>query len=230
MDRLINKNTYDLLFKDIDNLPEIESNSYQNLVTWRTIDYFTRINQFTFFENLIILYNNDNIKLNRISFNKKINKYQYKYKDKVITFDKISNYLEGEEFNKKLLSNDRLHDCVIGSLSLSQIFDNSKITTGYIVIDNKKMLHHVVELENKSKTYILDYTKNLYIEKEDYVKITNFIELSSLSGKEILDNLEIINLISSNFSLKFYLTFTKEILNDIEKNKFIFDKKRILTK
>lgn len=222
-----NENTYNLLFNGIYNPPNEESNSYDNYVTWQTIDYFTRIEEFTFFENLFNLTKYKVLKLNRIKYNKKKKQYEYKFNGTIIGFNKLSDYTENDKYDRELLSSNRHHKCINGCLNLNASVPNSRIVTGYITMNNEKHLHHIVEYDDKDKTYVFDYTRNLYIEKEQYIKITKFVEVNSSDRKNTLDNMQILELINPYFSLKTYFTFTDEILTDIKKNDFLFEDEKI---
>lgn len=222
-----NKNTYNLLFNGIYNLPNEESNSYDNFVTWQTIDYFTRIEEFTFFENLFNLAKYKDLKLNRIKYNKEKKQYEYKFNGNIIGFNKLSDFTENNKYDKELLSSKRHHNCINGCLRLDASIPNSRIVTGYVTMNNEKHLHHIVEYDDKGKTYIFDYTKNLYIEKEQYVKLTKFIEINFCNRKTTLDNMQTLGMINPYFSLKTYFTFTEEILNNIKKNDFLFQDDKI---
>ena len=41
----VNKNTYNLLFSDYHNLPQIDQGSYENEMAYYTIDYFTKLKE-----------------------------------------------------------------------------------------------------------------------------------------------------------------------------------------
>lgn len=67
----------------------------------------------------------------------------------------------------------------------------------------------------------LDWTKNLKITKEQYIELTNFVELSSFEGRKVIDDIEIIfkNL---NIGVKTYVVFRDELIRDMQKNPHIF--------
>ena len=46
-----------------------------------------------------------------------------------------------------------------------------------------------VEIEKRGKPYIIDYTKNLIMPKEQYFKLTNFEEIERISDEELFSDL-----------------------------------------
>ena len=79
--------------------------------------------------------------LNNIKIDKEKNNYKYINKDgKIISFDKLSKYIDDKALKKELTSNRRYHKCHSMSMVLSQNIKDSKILTGYIVYDGYKIL------------------------------------------------------------------------------------------
>lgn len=218
----INNNTYNLLFGDYDNLPKGEQGRYENVVAFATIDCFTKLQEKKIFTKLLkLFYKNTVINLDKITFNKDTKQYEYKNKDLIITFDKLSNCLEDKELIKELTSNKRYGECHRRSMSIAPSIEGSKIVTGYITIGNKKVLHSIIEYEYDGKTIVLDWTRNLKITREQYIELTKFVELSSFEGEKVIDDIEKIfrNL---NMGVKPYVVFRDELIRDMQKNKQIF--------
>ena len=221
----INFNTYQLLFDDI----EIkESNSFENKDNYlaRTaIEVFNKLNKIEekkIFINLYkLLLGSRKICLDKIIFNEKTKEYEYHDGDYVITFDKLSNYIDNLGLKIELLSNKRYHKCHERSYALAPVIEHSRIVTGYITRNHTKVLHSVIEIPKNDKIIIMDWTMNLYIEKEQYVALNDFIELSSFEGKKVIDDIEKIagNL---EIGLKPYLVFRNELMKDMERNPHIF--------
>ena len=80
-------------------------------------------------------------------------------------------------------------------------------------------LHSVVELELDGQVCILDWTKNLIINKKDYIILTGFNKISSISSKDIMKDSDLLNIF--DISLKTYTLFRDEIVSDLEKNVLI---------
>lgn len=170
---------------------------------------------------LKLFYKDTIIDLEKITFNQETKEYEYKDNDLRITFDKLSNCLEDKKLIKELMSNKRYHKCHSRAIDVSLSVESSKIVTGYITIGNKKTLHSIVEYEYNGKIWVLDWTRNLKITKEQYIELTNFVELSSFEGKKFIDDIEIIfgNL---NLESKPYVVFRDELVRDMQRNPHIF--------
>lgn len=97
------------------------------------------------------------------------------------------------------------------------------ILTGYIKENKGKYLHSIVEIEKKNEKYVIDYTKNIIMPKEQYVKLTSFEELERISDMEYLQHVQKIANIPG-IDLKVFTTFGKEIVKELEKNAFMLKK------
>ena len=129
-------------------------------------------------------------------------------------------------------SERRYGQCHEKSLELSMALPESYIVTGYVKANKGKYLHSIVEIEKKSEKYIIDYTKNIIMPKEQYVKLTSFEELERISDMEYLQHVQKIQDFTnvSKIDLKAYTTFGKEIAKELEKNTFMLDKDEELEK
>ena len=102
----------------------------------------------------------------------------------------------------------------MGLATVSKDFD---VLTGYENIAGGRYLHSVVETPYGK---IIDFTKNLVMSKEDYIKLTGFTVLERITNDELYRiHIKIIGL---NMNSKVLATFGSEILKDIEKNPSIF--------
>jgi len=218
----INNNTYNLLFRDYDNLPEEEQGSYENVVVYATIDRFTKLQEKKIFTKLLkLFYKNTIIDLDKITFNEETKQYEYKNNDLIITFDKLSNCFEDKDLIKELTSNKRYGECHSRAMNILPSIEGSRIVTGYITVGNKKVLHSVIEYEHDGKTIVLDWIRNLKITKEQYIELTKFVEFSSFEGRKVIDDIKIIfgNL---NIGVKPYVVFRDELIRDMQRNPHIF--------
>lgn len=215
---LINNNTYELLFSDFDNLPENESATYENTIALKTIECFTKLEETNIATKSVEV---ANIDLNKIIYNKEIDMFEYRNNDKVITFDRLSDHLQNKDLKKELMSKKRYRKCHERSMNIVPYIKNSKIVTGYVTTGNRKVLHSIIEYDVDNKTIVLDWIRNLYITKEQYVELTEFVELSSFDGRKVIDDSELItgNL---DITIKPYLVFREELMRDIKKNSQIF--------
>lgn len=218
----INNKTYELLFSDYENLPENESATYENTIALKTIECFTKLPETKIFSELIKkMYIRENIDLSNITYNKEIDMFEYRDRNRVITFDKLSDHLQEKDLKMELMSNKRYKKCHESSMILAPNIKGSKIVTGYVIIKNRKILHSIIEYDIHDKTIVLDWTRNLYITKEEYTDLTKFREVSSFSGEKVIDDGK---LIEGNIDIKIkpYLTFREELMRDIKKNLPIF--------
>lgn len=90
---------------------------------------------------LKLFYKNTIIDLDKIIFNEDTKQYEYKNNDLIVTFDKISNYIGDKKLIKELTSKKRYGKCHSRSMDISPYIEDSRIVTGYINIENKKVLY-----------------------------------------------------------------------------------------
>ena len=145
----------------------------------------------------------------------------YEYQDEVdiIDFDVISNHVKHRKEKKELTSYRRYGLCHERSIELSKKIIGSKVITGYINFYGNNYLHSVVEIERNNEKYILDWTKNLIIKKDDYINLTHFRETSEIKRESLLDDYILLDGI--DLPLKAYTLFRDEIVADLEKNTLI---------
>ena len=114
------------------------------------------------------------------------------------------------------------------TLGLTFGIPESNIVTGYEVIENAKVLHSVLEYKYKNKFYIIDYTKNIIMPREQYIELTKFKEIERISDLEYIEDLgKIYNF--PHLTYKVYVTFQKEIIREL-KSKALFEDDEISKK
>ena len=202
----INNMTYAILFRDY----YLKDDSSGNLDIYKTIINFT-----------LAPIKNSIIKSNGFSLIKKKKDNGYEYSDGRINidFDVISNYVKDRKQKKELTSPYRYGKCHERSLELAYSSEKAKVITGYVNFNGMHYLHSVVELELDGQVCILDWTKNLIINKKDYIILTGFNKISSISSKDIMKDSDLLNIF--DISLKTYTLFRDEIVSDLEKNVLI---------
>ena len=227
----INKNTYNLLFSDYYNIPRDKRLSIENNYIIAVIQSYTRFREKGIFSKLLKLAFEKKYKIDfsKIEYNDKTKEYEYEFNGEVYTFDKLSNRLENENVKKELESERRYRHCHSKSIELAMAQPEAYILTGYIKENKGKYLHSIVEIENKNEKYVIDYTKNIIMPKEQYVKLTSFEELERISDMEYLQHFQKIANIP-NIDLKEYTTFGKEIAKELEKNSFMLKEDEELEK
>ena len=149
----------------------------------------------------------------------------------LIEFRKLSDAIIGLKGDTELETEKRSGKCHLKSLKVSKNLGiSNNIVTGYIFgySDKDKYFHSWVEYSHKGKEYVIDYTRNIIINKEAYYRLMNAIPLSRISNKTIEEDENILlNLPESDtITLKEYLVFRDEIMKNFERNKKIFEEER----
>lgn len=143
----MNNNTYELLFRNFDNLPENESGTYENVMAIATIDRFTKLQEMKIFTKLLkIIYKRANIDLDKITYNKEIKQFEYRDNGRVITFDRLSDHIQDEDLKKELMSNKRYEECHAKTMNIAPSIKDSRIVTGYATMGNSKVLHSIISM------------------------------------------------------------------------------------
>lgn len=225
----INFKTYQLLFKDAIKIPKNERNTYENEIAYWTLDHFMNLTDDTITTKIKkLVLKICNLNLDRISYDKDLKLYKYQYKDKTITFDMLSNKTQDENTKKELLSKKRYGKCQERSIQTGNLIENSKVVTGYVTIKNIKFWHTIVEFVKDNETMVIDYTKNLYISKEQYYDLTKFIVIASIDSKMLVEDIKKYEKFPKLF--KMFMSFRDEMISNLEKNKHLFDKVEDKTK
>lgn len=218
----INKETYKLLFSDYDNIPEDEKPPLENSYIITIIQSYTKFREKNIFSKVLKKFFEKKYKVDfsKIRFNNETQSYEYEFEGEVYTFDKLSDKVDNKEMKKELESEKRYGQCHSKAIDLSLSLPEAYIVTGYIKRFDGKYLHSIVEIEKTKGTYIIDYTKNIIMPKEQYLRLTNFEELERISDMEYLQHIQKIANIPG-IDIKVYTTFGKEIVKELEKNAFM---------
>ena len=125
----------------------------------------------------------------------------------------------------------RIGKCHEKSIKISNSMEiPNEVVTGFVFgySDKSKYLHSWVELNYEGNDMVIDYTLNVFMNKEGYYLMQHAIPLSRISNKNIKNDLKIFNKFDGlgNFNIKEYLLFRDELIKDIEKNKDIFEEER----
>lgn len=147
--------------------------------------------------------------------------YHYVNGELDIVFEKLSDQIKGIKYRQELESHKRYGKCHEMSIALLGSLKNANILTGYVSVEDEDILHSVVEYEKDGKTKIIDYTKNLIMDAEDYIGLTNFRIFQRISRKEFLKDRKILKRYFNNLSSRAYLCFRDEIMNEIKNKKKI---------
>ena len=103
------------------------------------------------------------------------------------------------------------------NFALKDNSDSVFVLTGYVPSIDEELLHSVVEIDILNKKYIIDYTQNIVMKKEDYFEINQFRQISKVSSKTIKEDARIID--ELQIPHPYYLIFRDEIMKDLNKNK-----------
>lgn len=223
----ININTFNLLFSTNKKInANEESGTLKQLKNITALDLYTQMNHKNLFEILSLksAAYQFRINLNDIKYNKESQKHEYHLENgQIITFNLLSNQIDSTNKNilKELESKKRHGKCHIRSIELGCQIENSVILTGTITIMNHKYLHSVVEtINNKNEPIILDWTRNLEIDKDSYINLFNFDVISTIPPQKFYQNIDIFKQL--NFNTIPYLIFRNELMKDTLKNPQIF--------
>jgi len=178
----------------------------------RTINIFTSSRYLS-----QLAYRVKGIKMTRVNQNK----CQISFNDEVIEFSLISDLfvLKNDksviDLKKELLNyKKRKGLCHYNCIIYLNSFGN-KIVTGYVddsILPNR-VIHSWIETDKK----VIDYTKNLVINKEDYYRLLNPEILNTVTKEQLNSDIDIIRKMDFLGS-KFYCLFRDEILTDIERS------------
>lgn len=226
----INKNTYDMLFPDFYNIKKEKIADEKTSLIIELIDVYTLTEQKELFIDLVKKTFDEQYGINysNIKYNKETKQYEYEIKGKIYTFNELSDITDIEKFKKELKTDKRHHKCHTRTLELSFGVPESNIVTGYEVIADIKALHSILEYKVKNKLYIIDYTKNIIMPKEQYMELTKFKEIERISDIEYIEDLgRIYNF--PHLTDKVYVTFQKELIREL-KSKALFEDDEISKK
>ena len=227
----INNNTYKVLFSDYHDIPEEEQPDLEKSYIISVIQLYTRFREKSIFSKILKLNFEKKYKIDfsKIKFNKENQNYEYEFQGEVYTFDKLSKKINDKNIKKELESEKRYRKCHLKSAEIATSLQKSCILTGYVKRYDGKFLHSIVEIEKEDGKYIIDYTKNIIMPKEQYVKLTEFEELESISDLEYLEYIQRLENIP-DLNGKVLLTFGREIFKELEKNSFLIKSNEELEK
>lgn len=127
-----------------------------------------------------------------------------------------------------ITSEKRKGQCHEKSIIISKSMDmDNDVVTGYIYgFSNKaQYLHSWVEMLFNGQEVVIDYTLNIFMNKEGYYYMQNAKPLSRVSNKSIIEDLKTIKKFDKlgSFNIKEYLLFRDEIMKDFKRNKALFE-------
>ncbi len=225
----MNKNTYHLLFTDTIYNRYCTEEELKRVYAINTIEAFTMCsNKKLLYKFMKLYYNLEKMRIyhidfDRISYNSQNFQYEYQDKDLLLTFYIITDIIQvNAKIRHELTSNKREGQCHYGTLILGRMIANSKVLTGYSYIGNKKIFHSVLEVIGDNKNLIFDWTFNICMFEEDYYNLTRFTKISEFDSSNIIPDYDILENI--DIGIRPYIIFRNEIMHDLERNSFLFEK------
>ena len=216
----INNNTYELLFKDKEDIRNIDTEERLREYVLYIIETYTRFREKSIFISFLKKYFGAKTKFDfsQIVWNEEKKEYEFEFLGEKYTFNKISDSINDKKAKKILESEKRYGNCHVASMGMAAVIQDGKVLTGYINIYGGRYLHSVIEINDGE---IIDWTRNLVMPKDEYIKLTGFRILESIKSEEILQ-------MHSKFAdkdivdSKVMSVFGKELLNDVKRNPDIF--------
>ena len=206
----INANTYSALIEQENkNVKETANNNYtvNNLALFTQEKDIAAFKEFRLFMSLFKI--------------RKTKDGMYKYKlgnKEYVYFNKMSNELNLSDSDKRILvSNDRYNTCYHSSIKIAPFIQNSKILFGKAKVGNHEYLHAVINYfdEKRKMDVIVDWTLNLYMKKEDYIKTLNFNVINEVDSINAIHLCELFKTLEISMPITMCLAFNEEILDDM---------------
>ncbi len=218
----MNINTYNLLFDDINNKMSDKKGSCESLNALCVISKFTKFDDIKIYCLMAGMYETiDDYDFRTISWSDELNSFIYQKGNFKIPFNLLSDFMTHEDVKKELTSDERIHKCHEKSILLASIYPNFRIITGYVYLEKQRMLHSVIEYDDNEETIILDWTKNLRMLKEDYIRLTNLRVIETIEGYDVKNDIAG-PIIQMGMDFKTYCAFRPEIVKELKKNNSIF--------
>lgn len=134
-----------------------------------------------------------------------------------------------------ILTKERYGNCHGASKAYLDIFEDSKLITGYVcsLADKNRYLHSWIETSMQGKEFVFDYTMNVMINTEGYYRLFHVQKINEIEKEEIVTDRQKgirkklafqIGEELYDFDDKTYLTCAQEIKKELKnKNKVIYD-------
>ena len=218
----MNINTYNLLFDDLNNKVSDKTGSFESLAALCIISKFTKFDDMKIYSLMARIYETiDDYDFRTISWSDELTSFVYQNEDFKIPFNLLSDFITQEDDKKELTSNERIHKCHEKSILLASIYPNFRIITGYVYLEKQRMLHSVIEYDDNEGTIILDWTRNLRMLKEDYIRLTNLRVIETIEGYDVKNDITG-SITQLGMDLKTYCVFRPEIVKELKKNNIVF--------
>ena len=154
--------------------------------------------------------------------------HQFKDEYKEFTFMLYSDIALDDELKSTLCSDGRYHKCHISAWkyvsAIIKAFSNAKVSIvggKYLINDVDYYYHSWIELELEGRSFVIDYTKNLIIERDRYYQLTGAVLINRVEEEDINNIIKHVKDGNIKLNPMYYSYFAKEILSDLERNKHV---------
>ena len=142
----------------------------------------------------------------------------YKMKDgSILNYRLASDVFKFDGEEKELLSEDRYGHCYLRSIQTAPFIKDSNILFGSTKIGDYQRMHSVIEFSLKDRLCVFDWTQNLVMPKEQYIKLFDFKISNSIKGSDIKRIVYLSSKYGLHMASSIVLAFGQEIEDDIKK-------------
>ena len=160
------------------------------------------------------------IRFKSIRYSDKDNMYKYKTSDgNFYRFELASDffYFLNEREKKELLSEKRTGHCYKNSIILASKLSVGMVLFGTVQVEDYQYLHSVTQFMNEGRLFIVDWSHNVVMPKQEYEKLFNLKIINRVSGKDILTNYYLCCDVFYDVPFSVFLSFNQELVNRAKK-------------
>lgn len=205
----INANTYDLL---VDSNNKHTGEELGNSIPYVDLNILTSGNKKLAYKIMRLIINIIKVRKGKDDFK------NYKMKDgSIVSYRLASDVFDFLDSEEELLSDDRYGHCYLKSIQMTTFIKDSNILFGLTKIGDYQRMHAVVEFNLNDRLCVFDWTQNLVMPKDQYVKLFDFNIYNSIIGNDAKRIIELCQSKGINTSTSIVLAFGEELENDIKR-------------
>lgn len=205
----INANTYDLL---VDSNNKHTGEDLGNSIPYVDLNILTSGNKKLAYKIMRLIINIIKVRKGKDDFK------NYKMKDgSIVSYRLASDVFDFLDSEEELLSDDRYGHCYLKSIQMAPFIKDSNILFGLTKIGDYQRMHAVVEFNLNDRLCVFDWTQNLVMPKDQYVKLFDFNIYNSIIGNDAKRIIELCQSKGINTSTSIVLAFGEELENDIKR-------------
>lgn len=152
-------------------------------------------------------------------------KYALIKNKKMYRFRKLSDIIP-YKYDKKILHDIKKRNSTISlfrTLRLASL--RSFINANFIIASTNRGNNSYIEYEENNEKYIISYSDNMVMKKDDFIELYNFSEISRLDQVTLYKVHEIIEKVKTDIDLMYLLLFPDEFIKDLSKTeKYLTEK------